>query len=194
MPRPAEELDRQAAEMRLALAGLRADLEHFRGRLRLSPDPGASRAGAEEQTLKPPPPGGGEPVGRAAEGDATGAGEPSVLDEPRVAASSGPLRAKIPDAGPQRGSGVSERLSSKSDAELGRTYELAISLLSDAEERNDSSATSYWRSLVAVSVEEAARRPDFGAEHAGSGLRPRRRRRLIGGLQNARQIYLDRLS
>jgi hypothetical protein len=90
---------------------------------------------------------------------------------------------------------VPERLVSKDDAELAKTYDLACAFLEDAESRRDQQAIAHWRSLAAAALEESARRPDFG-EGAGSSKRlsGRRSRRLIAQLESARQLHLERTS
>lgn len=92
---------------------------------------------------------------------------------------------------------VPERLVSKSDAELAKTFDIASSLLGDAEERRDAEAIAYWRSLAAAALEESARRPEFGKAARGSRVSPkrvieRRRRRLIEQLREARESYAAR--
>ncbi len=91
---------------------------------------------------------------------------------------------------------VPERLASKSDAELAKTYDLACALLEDAESRRDQQGIGHWRSLAAAALEESVRRPDFG-EAAGAShkrLAGRRSRRLIAQLESARQLHLERTS
>jgi hypothetical protein len=87
---------------------------------------------------------------------------------------------------------VPERLVTKSDAELAATFDIASSLLGDAEERHDVQAVAYWRSLAAAALEEARRRPEFGNASGASRFSPRRiverrRRRLVAQLGEARE-------
>jgi hypothetical protein len=117
---------------------------------------------------------------------------------PGADAAEEPEREEPATAGVEAGSAevVPERLASKSDAELAKTYDLACALLEDAEGRRDQEAIAHWRSLAAAALEESVRRPDFGEAEGTSHRRlgGRRSRRLIAQLESARQLHLERTS
>jgi hypothetical protein len=184
MASPHHDFDERAADLRRALADLRAEVDEFRIHLEGSPAPvlpGASvEPGVGGASLERAPDPGvnqrfAEPAGtRAGEwGPVAGGARPDTrtFDQEDV---------------------VPERLVTKSDADLARTFDIASSLLGDAEERRDVQAIAYWRSLAAAALEEARRRPEFGNVSGASRLSPRRiverrHRRLVAQLEEARE-------
>jgi hypothetical protein len=80
-------------------------------------------------------------------------------------------------------------LASRSDLELAKAYEETREAVRLAEERGDTATVEHFRALSHAAVEEAASRPDFGAETGGSVLR-RRKTRALEELESARRELL----
>lgn len=203
-----DRLGRRVVEVRSDMLALRSEIDGLRGRLRATADEGVS--------VESPPPGesgGGtdldapEPAGSTSPEEpesyrsaapsrpeqpvvSTGQSDAPAVTEDSDASDAAASDADAPEPDAETAASLMLQVGSQTDDELAETFDTADSFLEDAERRDDEGAVVYWHALAKAVLEEAARRPEFGApakdgDRLVKGFGRRRRRRLVERLEQA---------